>query len=470
MENNKESATILVVEDEQIVAFDIMDTLKTLGYAVLGPVDTGREALEIVEKQSPDLVLLDVKIKGSMDGIETAEELRERYRVPFIFLSTFSDDATLARAKKTQPSGFITKSSHKNDLHTTLEMALYRHRMELKVQKHEELLSVTLKSMSDAAIGASLDGTIMSWNRGAFLIFGYTEEEIIGENLSILTPSFYPNEIPEIIDRIGNNDDVEHYETIRRNKKGEIIHVSVKVSPIRDALDKITGISIIARDITVRKKLERQILEISEKERMRIGKDLHDSLGQNLTGIELQLKVFENIMNERGDTEAGKIISGITEMVNQSIEQTRNLAKNLLTVTLQNQGLSVALKELASHVENIFKTKTYCNTELAEDIKDEVTAAQLYHIAQEALTNANRHSKGDFVQIRLTENESEYILKIQDNGNGLIRRDSEGLGLRIMEFRSHMINGRLSVFGSEKAGSTVTCRVPKLNYAVEGKE
>ncbi|MFP4268135.1 MAG: PAS domain S-box protein [Spirochaetaceae bacterium] len=463
MENQKESATILVVEDEQIVAFDIMDTLKKLGYSVLGPVDTGAEALEIVEKQSPDLVLLDVKIKGGMDGIETAEELRERYRVPFIFLSTFSDDATLSRAKKTQPSGFITKSSHKNDLHTTLEMALYKHRMELKVQKHEELLSVTLKSMSDAAIGASLDGTIISWNRGAFLIFGYTEEEIIGENLSILTPSYYPNEIPEIMDRIVKNIEVEHYETIRINKKGDIIHVSVKVSPIRDVLDRITGISIIARDITVRKKLERQILEISEKERMRIGKDLHDSLGQNLTGIELQLKVFENMMIERGDMEAGKIISGITELVNQSIEQTRNLAKNLLTVTLQNQGLSVALKELASYVENIFKTKTYCKTELVEDIKDEVTAAQLYHIAQEALTNANRHSSGDFVQIRLTENESEYILKIQDNGNGQIRRDSNGLGLKIMEFRSHMINGRLSVIGDEKSGSTVTCRVPKMS-------
>ncbi|MFW6343957.1 MAG: PAS domain S-box protein [Sediminispirochaetaceae bacterium] len=265
MENQKESATILVVEDEQIVAFDIMDTLKKLGYSVLGPVDTGAEALEMVEKQSPDLVLLDVKIKGGMDGIETAEELRERYRVPFIFLSTFSDDATLSRAKKTQPSGFITKSSHKNDLHTTLEMALYKHRMELKVQKHEELLSVTLKSMSDAAIGTSLDGTIISWNRGAFLIFGYTEEEIIGENLSILTPSYYPNEIPEIMDRIVKNIEVEHYETIRINKKGDIIHVSVKVSPIRDVLDRITGISIIARDITVRKKLERQILEISEK-------------------------------------------------------------------------------------------------------------------------------------------------------------------------------------------------------------
>ncbi|MFO7850750.1 MAG: PAS domain S-box protein [Spirochaetia bacterium] len=467
MEDNKEDATILVVEDEQIVAFDIMDTLKTLGYSVLGPVDTGSEALKIVEKQSPDLVLLDVKIKGSMDGIETAEELREKYQVPFIFLSTFSDSATLSRAKKTEPLGFITKSSHKNDLHSTLEMALYKHRMELKVQKHEELLSVTLKSMSDAAIGASLDGTIMSWNRGAVLIFGYTEEEILGENLSILTPPFYPNEIPEIIDKIGNNIEVEHYETLRQNKKGEIIHVSIKVSPIRDPLDKITGISIIARDITVRKRLERQVLEISEKERMRIGKDLHDSLGQNLTGIELQLKLFENMMNERGDTEAAKAISGITEMVNQSIIQTRNLAKNLLTVTLQNQGLSVALKELASYAESIFNTKTYCKTELAEDINDEVTAAQLYHIAQEAVTNANRHSSGDLVQIRLTENESEYILKIQDNGNGMIRRDTEGLGLRIMDFRSHMINGRLSIFGSEESGSTVTCRVPKLHYAVQ---
>ncbi len=462
MEGEKEQATILMVEDEQIVAIDIMNTLRGLGYEVLGPVDTGKEALRMLEEHSADLVLLDVQLKGCMDGIETAEEMRKTHRIPFIFLSTFSDDHTLSRAKKTEPYGYITKNSHKNDLHSTIEMALYRHRMELKVQKHEELLSVTLKSMSDAAIGASLDGTIMSWNRGAVAIFGYGEDEIIGENLSVLTPPFYPNEIPEVLERVGNDIEVDHYETIRQKKNGDIVNISLKASPIRDSFDKVTGVSIIARDITARKRLERQVLEISERERMRIGKDLHDSLGQNLTGIELQLKLLENMLSEKGEEEAERIVGDISDMVNHSIIQTRNIAKNLLTVTLQNQGLSVALKELASYAESIYMIETSCDTELLEDIRDEVTAAQLYHIAREAVSNASRHSGAKRVQLKLNENESEYVLKIQDNGNGNIKWGKDGIGLKIMEFRSNMINGRLSIFGSEASGTTVSCRVPKF--------
>jgi two-component system, LuxR family, sensor kinase FixL len=454
---------ILVVEDEQIVALDIVNTLAGLGYEVLGPVDKGEEALKLVENERPDLILLDVKLKGRMDGIETAEEIRKRKRIPFVFLSTFSDDHTLSRAKKTEPYGYITKNSHKNDLHSTIEMALYRNKMELKVQKHEELLSVTLKSMSDAAIGASLDGTIMSWNRGAADIFGYAEDEVIGNTLSLLTPPFYPNEMPEVLDRVGRDMEVDHYETIRQKKNGEIINISLKVSPIRGPFNEVTGVSIIARDITARKRLERQVLEISEQERMRIGKDLHDSLGQNLTAIELQLTLLQGILSEKGDKDSEEIVGRISRMVNQAVRQTRDLAKTLLTVTLQDQGLSVALKELASFAESIFGTNTECHTDLDLDIQDEVAAAQLYHIAQEAVTNANRHGGGDRVKIRLNENDSEYILKIQDNGNGKVRRDTKGLGLKIMEYRSNMINGILSIRGDAKKGTTISCRVPKFH-------
>jgi hypothetical protein len=195
---------------------------------------------------------------------------------------------------------------------------------------------------------------------------------------------------------------------------------------------------------------------------MRIGKDLHDSLGQNLTGIELQLKLLENLMNEKGDEEAERIVGNISGMVNRSIIQTRNLAKNLLTVTLQNQGLSVALKELASYAESIFMIETSCETELRDEIQDEVTAAQLYHIAREAVSNASRHSGADRVQLKMNENDSEYVLKIQDNGNGDVQWGNDGIGLKIMEFRSNMINGRLSIFGNRDSGTTVSCRVPKV--------
>ncbi len=303
----------------------------------------------------------------------------------------------------------------------------------------------------------------MSWNRGAAAIFGYAEDEVIGNNLSLLTPPFYPNEMPEVLDRVGRDVEVDHYETIRQKKNGEIMNVSLKVSPIRGPFNDITGVSIIARDITARKQLERQVLEISEQERMRIGKDLHDSLGQNLTGIELQLTLLEGMLDEKGDEDSVEIVQRISSMVNQAVRQTRDLAKTLLTVTLQDQGLSVALKELASFAESIYGTNIECLTNLDLDIQDEITAAQLYYIAQEAVSNANRHGGGDRVEIHLNESDSEYILKIQDNGNGRVRRDTKGLGLKIMEYRSNMINGILTIRGEAESGTTVSCRVPKFH-------
>ncbi|MFO7730539.1 MAG: PAS domain S-box protein [Spirochaetia bacterium] len=463
MSNNHDNKPIiLVVEDEQIVALDLTRTLESLGYTVLPPVESGEKALEVISAHSLDLVLLDVKLKGDLDGIDTAQYLRKRFSIPFIFLSTFSDENTLSRAKKTEPYGYITKSSHQNDLHSMIEMALYRHKMELEARKNEEILSITLKSINDAVIGATLEGTIISWNKGAEKIFGYTEEEVRGKNLLLLTPPFYPNELPDILDKISDNIEVEHYETVRQRKNGEIINISLQINPIRGLMNEVTGVSLIARDITAKKQLERDILEISEKERRRIGKDLHDNLGQNLTGISLQLKLLENMLQEADRPEEVKSAQRIQEMVNQSIKQTRNLAKNLLTVTLENQGLSVALKELTLQIESLYNCKIECRVDLENEITDGTMATQLYQIAQEAITNAKRHGEAGQVEILLKEEDSEYLLQVRDDGEGIRRHESQGLGLKIMEFRSNIINGRLSIFDNEHRGTTVICRVPKF--------
>jgi PAS domain S-box-containing protein len=464
--NDDKRPVILVVEDESIVALDVSNTLQSLGYDVLSPVDSGEAALSLLEERErddglPDLILLDIMLKGSLDGIQTAERIKKTWDIPFIYLSTFSDYKTLSRAKTTSPYGYITKHSHRNDLHSMIEMALYRHRMELEVQKREELLSVTLKSMSDAAIGASLDGTIMSWNRGATEIFGYSESEVVGKNLSFLTPTFYPNEMPEVLERIRNEEEVDHYETLRRRKDGAAINVSVKVSPIRGVDGEINGVTIIARDITARKQLEREILEISEKERNRIGKDLHDSLGQNLTGISLQLKVLEESLQEEGFREAAEQTGRISHMVNDAINQTRELAKNLLKVTLQNQGLSVALHELASYSESIYGSAVECSTRLEQEIGDDLTASQLYHITQEALTNAHRHGGARNCRIHLEELDCEYLLQILDDGSGIAEDFKPSLGMQIMEYRANMIDAYLTVRNLDNGGTVVSCRVPK---------
>lgn len=140
------SAKILVTEDEGIVAADIEDRLRSLGYQVTATCSSGAEALQKVVETKPDLVLMDIMIQGDMDGIETAKYVREDFGIPVIFLTAYSDDATFQRAKITEPFGYLLKPFEERDLRTNIEMALYKHSME----KERDRLVAELKEALQA--------------------------------------------------------------------------------------------------------------------------------------------------------------------------------------------------------------------------------------------------------------------------------------------------------------------------------
>jgi len=129
------SARILVTEDEGIVAADIEDRLTTLGYTVTAVCSNGKDAIAKVDETMPDLVMMDIMIKGDMDGIQTATEIRSRHDIPVIFLTAYSDDSTFNRAKITEPFGYILKPFEERELKTNIEIALYKHRMEKEREK-----------------------------------------------------------------------------------------------------------------------------------------------------------------------------------------------------------------------------------------------------------------------------------------------------------------------------------------------
>ena len=131
---------VLVVEDEFIVAKDIQQSLKKLGYTVVGSASTGEKALELVAAEKPNIVLMDIMIKGDMNGIETAEKVKKEFQIPVIFLTAYADESTLAKAKITQPYGYIIKPFKEIDLQTSIEMALYKHQKEQEAEKERDLL------------------------------------------------------------------------------------------------------------------------------------------------------------------------------------------------------------------------------------------------------------------------------------------------------------------------------------------
>ena len=131
---------ILVVEDESIVSKDIQHSLKKLGYHVVGAAATGEKALELVRSERPDIVLMDIMLKGELNGIETAEIIRNELAIPVVFLTAYADESTLAKAKVTEPYGYIIKPFKEIDLHTSIEMAIYKHGKEQEIIRERDLL------------------------------------------------------------------------------------------------------------------------------------------------------------------------------------------------------------------------------------------------------------------------------------------------------------------------------------------
>jgi DNA-binding LytR/AlgR family response regulator len=137
---------ILVIEDESIVSKDIQMSLKRLGYAICGSGSTGEEAIDLANEKKPDLILMDIMLKGKLNGIETAHIIRESLDVPIIYLTAYADESTLSKAKITEPYGYIIKPFQEIDLHTSIEMALYKHGKELEKKKEVEMLFSAIES------------------------------------------------------------------------------------------------------------------------------------------------------------------------------------------------------------------------------------------------------------------------------------------------------------------------------------
>jgi DNA-binding LytR/AlgR family response regulator len=146
-----ENINVYIVEDESIVAKDIQNSLKKLGYNVLGISNNGEDALKNISELEPDIVLMDIMIKGGMTGIDVAEKVKQEYSIPVIFLTAYADESTLSKAKITEPYGYILKPFKEVDLHSTIEMAIYKHKKDTEVQKERDFLYSLVENKDEAS-------------------------------------------------------------------------------------------------------------------------------------------------------------------------------------------------------------------------------------------------------------------------------------------------------------------------------
>ena len=261
---------ILIVEDNFIVMLELKDRLTELGYEVVDTAASGEEAIEKAHLLHPDLTLMDIRLKGEMDGIEAAGRIKKELDIPVIYLTAHTDDETLERAKVTEPLGYIIKPFEERELHSTIEMGLYKNKMEKKLKEKEHWLSATLKSIGDALIATDSNGVIKLINPVAEKMTGWKYEEAIG--LNIKDVFVVKDEDETILENpvsisLRDNSIVGKSDKILISQNGSETPIDFSSAPIKDenaSQLRIIGVVLVFRDITERMEAK----DLIEKQRI----------------------------------------------------------------------------------------------------------------------------------------------------------------------------------------------------------
>ncbi len=479
-------ARVLIVEDEGIEAMDIQSRLTSMGFSAPEIAFSGKEALRKIEEARPDLVLMDIMLPGEMDGVMAAEYIRARFDIPVIYVTAYADEVTLQRAKITEPYGYIVKPFKERELHITIDMALYKHRVEKRLKESEKWLATTLKSIGDAVIATDDRGLITFMNPIAEGLTGWKLSESAGRNLTdifriIHRDTRIPVENP-VLKVLAHGHIVglaNHTRLIARN--GNEIPIDDSAAPIKDDRGDMLGVILVFRDITEREEAERKLtqqaddlktlaesLERRVKERTaelasaneRLERDIRDrkaaekKLGQSemkLREISIQLMSTQEterkrIAGELHDSVAGYLgaikfklesildqydlheeasrdISGVVEMIQQAVEEIRRIMSDLRPSMLDDLGIAPSLQWFCREFQ---KTYTDVAVELRTGIVEtripDTLKITIFRICQEALNNAAKHSRATRLCLGLEEKDHTLTLAIRDNGQGFDSR------------------------------------------------
>ena len=390
--------------------------------------------------------------------------------------------------------------------------------LRLKADKAIGLLASIVDSSEDAIVSKTLEGVITSWNAGAERLFGYTSDEAIGQNISIIIPLNRRDEETSILARLRRGERIEHFDTIRVRKDGTQIEISLTISPVRDASGKIIGASKIARDISGRKRVERELNESEQRfraladaldtqvrfrtqelqrrnaeilqqsdqlrdlsgklmfaqdeERRHIARELHDSAGQNLAALGMSLARIENDA-KRDPERLSESIKDAQKLIEELTQEIRTTSYLLHPPMLDESGLSVALRW---YIDGLAE-RSGLSIELnipgqLERFAPDVELA-IFRLVQECLTNIHRHSESKTAVIRIANESGQICVQVQDHGRGIsperlaeIQSRGVGVGIRGMQERIRQSHGQLTI-DSNVLGTTITAVFPTKTPAVK---
>ncbi|MEE8603780.1 MAG: HD domain-containing phosphohydrolase [Candidatus Aminicenantaceae bacterium] len=263
---------ILVVEDESIVARDIRNMLAGLGYEVTAVVSGAMAAIQKAQETGPDIVLMDVMLNGDITGVEAAEQIYTNFSIPVVYLTAFADSTTVQQAKKTEPFGYIIKPFEERELQTTIEIALYKYKMQMELKDRERWLSTILKSIGDGVIATNKNGAITFMNPLAETLTGWKLDQALDRTLRDVFKVM--NQKPGKMQRISvkkilkGEGSALSDEAILVSKKGKKTPIDPRLEPIKDDGGNISGIVLAFTDVTARKMAEEELKRSLEQQKI----------------------------------------------------------------------------------------------------------------------------------------------------------------------------------------------------------
>lgn len=470
---------ILIVEDEKPFAQVLQGYLQRLGFKVVGVVDSGEDALRVIAETSPDLALMDIEIRGGMDGVEVAELLRQTYDLPIIFLTGLGDDATLERVRRSESFGYLRKPFRPEELKASIELAFIRHGREAHLRRSEQALAAAIKSAEDSVMLADAAGVVTYLNPAAERLTGWSASRAVGQKLDQVFRINGESDAVAAMFRASVRGDFVHDATLV-TLSGHEVAVEVTASIVRDEARGNTGSVLVFRDVTARKHYEAGLkksqaelrslathLESArEAERTRIAREIHDELGQLLTGFKIDLAWLEKKMVATPETPREALLEKVramTALLGDMVLCVRRISAELRPGVLDDLGLAAAVEWQAKDFQRRTGIKTSVKSELPDRSLPRELGTALFRVLQESLTNVARHAGARNVRVKLAEQEGQIVLQVRDDGRGITAAESNktgAFGLMGMRERILPLHGRCEIVGSPGKGTIVSVTVP----------
>lgn len=483
---------VLIVEDEGIIAKDIELTLKRIGHVSAGIVSKGEDAITLSEQVKPDLILMDITLKGELDGIEAAKIINDRLGIPVIYITAHQDEFTIEKTKGTNPYGYITKPLDDRDISTAINSAMYRRDVEEKLKDAEEKYFRLSENAPDMIISQDIATLKYNYvNSSSYKLTGYSPDDFFNKPglLKNLVDPDWKEQYEFSMKLVLSAHSTIPFEYMIKHKNGKKIWINQRSIIVRNKKNEALQIEAILTDVTERKNYETKLEEttkrlralssyqqkVREEERLNISREIHDQLGQDLTVLKMDLALLNkhNVKNHenKNDNNFRNVTDELKKMssyIDDIINKVRKISTELRPDILDKLGL---IEAIGWHADEFGKrTKIKCITDL-ENIEISLNpekAISIFRIFQETLTNAARHSGAKEIKIDLKVQNGWMILRVTDNGRGITEIEIDNgtsLGILGMKERVLILGGLLNIKGEKDIGTTIDIKIPLNKYS-----